>query len=592
MIPFVFFSDACSVVFLFQTNAGDKNPNSIPSNKESSLYQNQSSPENPDRRNQTFPEEPPVHDSSEGLGRYETEHETHDTDDTLGQSAEESIQTNTSDLESYGKGYSERVYDKNSRNFTSEKTGLADINDTQVRLFEQIQDNGTRNEVSLSRNHSLFDQLRRPDMNATFEDNEGNADKETDTSGEEQLKEPFTGNQVAQNMTEHEEEEIETSGSGDESSTETNDDIEHVEAEGKVSEGEGDAREPPNVPIFDNDEHGSGQNIGKNGIKNAEDGEGEQKVPMKTTTQEKTFDRSKTQIPEGTIDKHTAVDVEGNQVMANQSEALFNQITTEASHSQENVDAASEDKLINKSEVNKSKKPVTAETVDRGATVKDIDAYSSGDLETPATQPVRNEPERTKLGTNIEKGAQTENKRLIIQDVHGQQNLLNQPDQPDQPALNEPEEASGDQERTEESVLRQDQSLQIDNATLSEGPSFNAAYLPTVDTEGTQLADLHGVTSPETSSQEDTDEVPVYILSTPSSEDSFAAEENTASTVFTAPTPSITTESAAYAEPPTLPEEGESTLSELDTPQSQDDQYTPPSERSKWRLKLRKNKLI
>ena len=442
------------------------------------------------------------------------------------------------------------------------------------------------------RNHSLFDQPRRLDINATFEDNEGNADKETDTSGGEQLKEPFAGNQVAQNMTDHEEEETETSGSGDESSTETNDDVEHVEAEGKVSEGEGDVREPPNVPIFDNDEHGSGQNIGKNGIRNAEDGEGEQGVPTEAMAQEKTFDGSKTQVPEGTIDKQTAVDVVGNQVMVNQGEAPFNQIRTEESHSQENVDAASEDKLINKSEVNKSQKPVTEETFDRGATVKDIDAYSSGDFETPATQPLRNEPERSKLGTNLDKGAQTENERLIIQDVHGQQNLLNQPDQPGQPVLNEPEEASGGQESTEGSVLRQDQSPQIDNATLSDGPSFNAAYSPAVDTGGTQLADLHGVTSPETSSEDDTDEVPVYILSTPSNEDSFAVEENTASPVFTAPTSSITTESTAYAEPPTLPEEAESTFSELDTPQSQDDQYTPPSERSKWRLKLRKNILI
>ena len=423
-------------------------------------------------------------------------------------------------------------------------------------------------------------------MNSTFEDIEGNADEK---SGEEEAKEQFTANQVVHNTTEDEEERIEASGSGDGSTTEPSGDIEHEEAEGRVSEGEGDVREPPNVPIYDEDEDGSGQNIGQNGIKNSEDGEqGEQGERNDTVAQEKTSDGSKTQVPKETINKQTAVNVVGNQVMVNQSEVPFDQIRTEESHSQESIGAASKDKLINKSEVNKSKKTVTAETFDRDATEKDIDAYSSGDFETPATQPVRNEPERAMLGTNIEKGAQTENERLVIQDVHGQQNLLNQPDQPGQPLLYEPEEASRGQERSEENMSSQDQRPQIDNATLSDGPAFNAAYSPALDTEGTQIPDLHGVTSPETSSEDNTDEIPVYILSTPSSEDSFAAGDNNASPVFTAPTSSITTESASYAEPPTSPEEVESTLNELDTPQTQDDQYTPPTERSKWRLKLRK----
>ena len=232
-----------------------------------------------------------------------------------------------------------------------------------------------------------------------------------------------------------------------------------------------------------------------------------------------------------------------------------------------------------KADINRpTTEPVLEKDLDQDSTAQDVNEYSSGDFDPPATQPVFNESERTVLETNVEKGFQTQDGQLDIQDV--QQNHLNKPDKP---VINTIDNASDGnnfaQESTDESQFawEQEQGPQTDSTRLSEGPSSsNNDYSAGVDTEGTQQADRYAATSQENDTEGEPDEIPVYTLSFPKSEESFATEESTTSPSFTAPTSSDATPSATYGETLTLPD-GESSFSAIDAP-SQDDQ--PTTERS------------
>ena len=445
-----------------------------------------------------------------------------------------------------------------------------------MEQFGEINENGTRGEPSLFTNQSLLDEPRRPDINSTFQDIEGKTDREINNyDAEGESDEPVTSEHAVQDTTEQVEK-PEVSGSGDESSAETKDDNDegHEDTEGEEQPSHGGSRtkETNNVPILDKDETGSGQNIWKSGIENAEGRDGERESLFNKTEKQDTFDESKN--GKGTTNQEEAVNVVGNQITGNHNEAPLEQNRTEESHSQEVIDAASsEGNLINQSAINEPESSLPAESIDQSAAVKDVNAYSSGDFDTPATQTAFSEPERVIL----EKGVRTQNEQPTIHDV--QQDKLNQSDHP---VMQDSDEASGGgnlpQEATEESALKHDQSPQIDTANLSEGPaSSNDASSMGLDTEGTQLPDLHGMTSQEISPEDGPDEIPVYTLSMPSSEDSFPTEESTSSPIFTAPTSAVTTSSASYSEPPV---EGESTFTAFDPP-SRDDQFQSPTERSK-----------
>ena len=135
-----------------------------------------------------------------------------------------------------------------------------------------------------------------------------------------------------------------------------------------------------------------------------------------------------------------------------------------------------------------------------------------------------------------------------------------------------------------ESSRAQEQGPLSDNTSFIDAPSSthdtNSAGM---DTEGTQFSDLYGVSSREnTTVDDDSDEIPVYMLSSPSStKDSFNGEESTGSPIFTAPTSSVSTSSSfSYSEPSTLPL-GDGSFSSIDDP-SEGDQSTFQRERSKW----------
>lgn len=546
-------------MFLFQA---DTNTNASPTDKESL--------ENPDRRNETFPEEPGYH-SSEGPGGYDSEYGTHNSPATHDQAAKESVQRETIGTESDDKQLSQFFRDEKIKNVASKKMDQAEMADTKAKEFGQIHDNGSGSEPSSLTNQSLFEEPRRPHMNATFEDTEGSAVKEGNKSDLKQHKEPVITHNDDQDTSENKEEKTGTSGSGDEASTETSDDTdEHTEAEEKLYRGEVNVKGLSNFSTIDKDENGSGDSLGQNGIRNTGDGESGQEVLINQMAKQEPFYETNNTVAEGTLDKQT-------KESRNQNEANLDQISTNESQSQGSIDAsASTESTVDQSATKESK------AFSQITTAKDVDVLPSGDFQTPMAQPVLDEVERVKLRTDVEKGIATENEGTAIQDANYQQNQLNQFKQLDRTAQTKPDEVAGSQEVAEENALKDNLRPQIYNATFSDGPSFDTAYSTGVDVEGNQSADLHEVTSPENSSIDDTDEIPVYTLSSPRSED---AVENAASLVFTTPTSSITTASATYLEP-ALPTEGESTFTTLDTPpQDQEERYTPPTERSKSRSK-------
>lgn len=544
-------------MFLFQA---DTNTNASPTDK--------GSLENPDRRNETFPEEPGYH-SSEGPGGYDSEYGTHNSPSTHDQAAKESVQRETKGTESDDKELNQFFRDEKIKNVASKKMGQAEMADTQAKQFGQIHDNGSGSEPSSLTNQSLFEEPRRPHMNATFEDTEGSAVKEGNKSDLKQHEEPVITHNDDQDTSENKEEKTGTSGSGDEASTETSDDTdEHTEAEEKLYRGEVNVKGLSNFSTIDKDENGSGDSLGQNGIRNTGDGESGQEVLINQMAKQEPFYETNNTVAEGTLDKQT-------KESRNQNEASLDQISTNESQSQGSIDAsASTESTVDQSATKESK------AFSQITTAKDVDVLPSGDFQTPMAQPVLDEVERVKLRTDVDKGMATENEGTAIQDY--QQNQLNQFKQLDRTAQTKPDEVAGSQEVAEENASKDNLRPQIYNATFSDGPSFNTAYSTGVDVEGNQSADLHEVTSPENSSIDDTDEIPVYTLSSPRSED---AVENAASLVFTTPTSSITTASATYLEP-ALPTEGESTFTTLDTPpQDQEERYTPPTERSKSRSK-------
>ena len=164
----------------------------------------------------------------------------------------------------------------------------------------------------------------------------------------------------------------------------------------------------------------------------------------------------------------------------------------------------------------------------------------------------------------------------------------NQLGNPGQPVINATDDNSGEntivQETMDESFRAQEQGPLSENTSLIDAPSStNDTNSAGMDTEGTQLSDLYGLSSRENTTVDDvSDEIPVYMLSSPSSsKDSFNGEESTGSPIFTAPTSSLSISSSfSYSEPSTLTL-GDGSFSSIDDP-SEGDQSTFPRERSKW----------
>ena len=227
---------------------------------------------------------------------------------------------------------------------------------------------------------------------------------------------------------------------------------------------------------------------------------------------------------------------------------------------------------------------------------KEGDKFSDMEFEPPTTHPLLDDSTRGILEAHGEKGAEPEGSdpSTYHVDIYDRQNDVDLPDKPENTTLYENDEASVGQEPMEEGISKQDQRLQIDNTTLPEGPLSAHSYSSSVDTEGTQLTDAQLTTSPDNSTTDETDDIPVYTVSMPSKVDSVGrdstADDKLQSRVSEAPISSFNTPSAlAYSEQSTLPREEESMFNVLNQTVKEDFGYNPqPMQRGWYHCQLSK----
>ena len=451
------------------------------------------------------------------------------------------------------------------------KSNLTDSDDAFMAnetFAENIGDNNFRGESNkIKANQSLFDGPRSPDMNSTFEDTEVNNGGETANPVVESSKMTVTGENKSRKRTK---EQDEAPGSGDQLDEETR--------------LRGDARkdESSDISVLDED-YGSGENSGQYVNENAQSPEnGPERYHKKRVKQDNIIQESANAISGDKIDGKTDVNNAENYKQANLNEARFEKDRKESLQSDEAVDAnASKSKLENKADIDAPK--TTGGHLDQGSTVEYLNEDSREDFHPSRTQSVSNDPETAISGNDDGKLYNVPDEQTNFQDFQ-----RNQLGNPGQPVINATDDNSGEntivQETMDESFRAQEQGPQSENTSLIDAPSStNDTNSAGMDTEGTQLSDLYGLSSRENTTVDDvSDEIPVYMLSSPSSsKDSFNGEESTGSPIFTAPTSSLSTSSSfSYSEPSTLTL-GDGSFSSIDDP-SEGDQSTFPRERSKW----------
>lgn len=517
-----------------------------------------------DRRNETFPE-PEIYGPLESQ-EYDAPEKRKESNGTLEEIAAQSFQTENTkqndqaknDRSDAGQGDTSRVHDdqwKNVESGTNVSTDIVDINTADQH--EKIQENGTQTESSNLTQQSLSEEPKSSDMmNSTLEDEESQNDREVSKSGAEESQKSVTGESAAQNSTEEEEEEeekIEVSGSGEEPFAETKDNTEgQTAADDKISQGASGAGQPSDKPNQDEGENISLQSIDQNEF---ESRKGRERQPLIKESAD-SLDESRKPVPGGNIDQQTVVNVEGNQIMANQSEESFQPDSTEGTEPKKGAPTLEDNKHIDQPDSTDSEKPVSVESLDQSSTSKD--AKPGENLDTQATQPVFNEPERSKPATNLEKIFQTQNDRPATQ-LDATNDHSKQSNQQDHPAFNEIDNGSGasspGQESIEDNNATQDQDSQTEPDEIAEGPktpaildelaepsSPSGGEPQVVNVEGSQLSDLHEDAAQETGPEDAPDEIPVFTLSSPIGDDSFVSDESTLPT----PTSAVTTSSVNF----------------------------------------------
>ena len=518
-----------------------------------------------DRRNETFPD-PEISGPLESQETYASE-KRRESNVTLEEIAAQSYQTENTDeqeLTKNGRSDAEQddqshVRDDQSKNVESETNVSKNNVDYNIGdRHEEIHENGNQTESLNLTSQSVLEEPKISDTNSTLEDEESQNDKEVSESGAKESQKSINGESTAQDSTDEEEEEKnEVSGSGEEPSTKIKDNTEgQTAADDEVSQGASGAGQPSDKPSHqDEEENISVQSIDQNGIESTEGRQGRERESKPLVNESAdSLDESIKPVPEENIDKQQrVVNVEGNQIMGNQSEESFQPGSTEGTEPKKGGPAFKDNKRIDQPDSNDSEKPDSVESLDQSASSKDV--KHGEDLDTQSTQPALNEPERSKPATNLEKIFQTQNERPTIQqdvtDDHSKQ-----PNQQDHPAFNEIDNASGaSQESIEDNNVTQDQDSQRELDGFGEGPktpaildelaensSPSGGEPQVVNVEGSQLSDLHENASQETGPEDAADEIPVYTLSSPIGDDLFASDESSLPT----PTSSVTTSSVNF----------------------------------------------
>lgn len=546
----------------------DTNTSVSPKASESTQHQYLSFHESADKRNETFVDYPKKRRLPESTKHFESERQS--ANYYRNDFAKEFMQRERSADKNDVEKKSEPFHGNLLKGADPKKSNLTDRDDAFMAnetFAENIRDNDFQGESNkMKANQSLLDGPRSPDMNSKFEDTEVKNGRERANPVVESSKMTVTGENKSRKRTKKQ---GEARGSGDQLDEETR--------------LRGDARkdESSDISVLDED-YGSGENSGQYVNENAQSPENDQeRYYNKMAKQDNTIQESTNAVSGDKIDGKTGVNNAGNYKEAKLNEAPFEKNRTDTLQSDEAVDANEpKSKLANKVDIDTPE--ITGEHLDQGSTVEYPNEDSREDFHPSRTQSVSNDPESTISEKDVGKNYNVPDEQTNFQDFQ-----RNQLGNPGQPVINATDDNSGEntivQETMGESSRAQEQGPLSDNTRFIDAPSSahdtNSAGM---DTEGTQLSDLYGVSSLEnTTVDDDSDEIPVYMLSSPSStKDSFNGEESTGSPIFTAPTSSLSTSSSfSYSEPSTLTL-GDGSFSSIDDP-SEGDQSTFPRERSK-----------
>ena len=547
----------------------DTNTSLPPKVRESPQHQHLSFHESADKRNETFVDYPKKRRLPESSEHVESERQSanYNRNDVAKEFMQRERSADKNDVEKK----SEPFHGNLLKGADPKKSNLTDSDDAFMAnetFAENIRDNDFRGESNkIKTNQSLFAGPRSPDMNSKFEDTEVSNRGETANPVVESSKMTVTGESKSGKRTK---EQAEAPGSGDQSDEETR------------LRGDTSKDESSDISILDED-YGSGENSGQYVNENAQSPENDpERYHNKREKPYNIIQESANAISGDKIDRKTDVNNAENYKQTNLNEARFEKDRKDSLRSDEAVDVnASKSKLANKAGIDTSE--INREHLDQGSTVENLNEDSREDFDPSRTQSVSSYPETAISGKDDGKLYNVPDEQTNFQDFQ-----RNQLGNPGQPVINATDDNSGEntivQETMDESFRAQEQGPLSENTSLIDAPSStNDTNSAGMDTEGTQLSDLYGLSSRENTTVDDvSDEIPVYMLSSPSSsKDSFNGEESTGSPIFTAPTSSLSTSSSfSYSEPSTLTL-GDGSFSSIDDP-SEGDQSTFPRERSKW----------
>ena len=545
----------------------DINMSFPPKASESPQHQHLSFHESADKRNETYADYPKKRRLPESSEHFESDRQS--ANYNRADFAKEFMQRERSADKNDVEKKSEPFHGNLLKGAGPKKSNLTDSEDAFMAnetFAANIRDNDFQGESNKIKAKSLFDGPRSPDMNSKFEDTDVTNGGETANPNVENSWMTVTGENKSRKRTK---EQAEAPGSGDQLDEETR------------LRGDASKDESSDISVLDED-YGSGENSGQYVNENAQSPENDQeRYHNKMAKQDNIIQESTNAISGDKIDGKTDVNNAENYKQANLNEARFEKDREDSLRSDETVDAnASKSKLANKAGIDAPE--IKGEHLDQGSTVENLNEDSREDFDPSRTQSVSSYPETAISRKDDGKLYNVPDEQTNFQDFQ-----RNQLGNPGQPVINATDDNSGEntivQETMEESSRAQEQGTLSDNTSFIDAPpSTNDINSAGMNTEGTQFSDLYGVSSREnTTVDDDSDEIPVYMLSSPSStKDSFNGEESTVSPIFTAPTSSLSTSSSfSYSEPSTLTL-GDGSFSSIDDP-SEGDQSTFPRERSK-----------
>ena len=386
------------------------------------------------------------------------------------------------------------VQGTNPKNAASKKDILTDDENTiSLRKKEKTFENGIDNASLRLDSASLPEEPKSLDRNSTMDENDRHIVEvapESYATLTESNQSATAPESDSRDIKEEKEENIETSGSGDDSLDDVRNNEDASEDDYKEFEEEsGSGEEPTEVKIVD---------------------VSERKTSVKDTTMHSDFSGSNEGVKEPS-DQPAVVNVAGNQTMGNQSEEAFYSDSTESiepkneSHTSQSLSGNDSDKAI----------------FSVSSAVKDATIYDSNPRENldSGEAPPNKQSQPASYGIDNESRAASFTQGSLEQTEQTQ-------------AINSQNDQNGISDEPKTPAV-------IDGP--AEPPLTNIAYPTVVNVDGSQLNDYHEDASQDISLEDNSDEIPVYTLSSPVGDDSLAEDETTLSSM---PASSVNTASA------------------------------------------------